>query len=173
MLQDSFLAHTPLARPIQTCYIPAIVGEGFTEGCKPFAGRVGCDDNDDYPRGDDDVDDVQPRPPHLTINLSDEEKGGLSDEERGGGSYCGRESSRAGRCHCRRGEDPDDRDGEGEGEGDEVDGRRPRWRGSEDDDDEGGGGGDGCHRRCGHWSRDDRDDGDDGDGDDDDPTERL
>ena len=45
----------------------------------------------------DDVDDVRPRPPHTTINLSDKEKGGLSDEEKVGGGYCGRDSSRAGR----------------------------------------------------------------------------
>jgi len=41
--------------------------------------------NDD-PRGDDEADDVQPHPPHTTINLSDEEKGGLSDKEKGGGA---------------------------------------------------------------------------------------
>ncbi len=35
--------------------------------------------NDD-PRGDDEADDVQPHPPHTTINLSDEEKGGLLDK---------------------------------------------------------------------------------------------
>ena len=33
----------------------------------------------------DDVDDVRPRPPHTTINLSDKEKGLLSDEKKGGG----------------------------------------------------------------------------------------
>ena len=37
------------------------------------------------------------RPTHITINLSDKEKGGLSDEEKGGRGYCGCESSRAGR----------------------------------------------------------------------------
>jgi len=33
-------------------------------------------------------------PTHITINLSDKEKGGLSDEERGGSGYCERDSSR-------------------------------------------------------------------------------
>ena len=32
----------------------------------------------------DNVDDVRPHPPHTTINISDEEKGGLLDEENGG-----------------------------------------------------------------------------------------
>jgi hypothetical protein len=36
------------------------------------------------------------RPAHITINLSDKEKGGLSDEEKEGSGYCGRESSRVG-----------------------------------------------------------------------------
>ena len=33
------------------------------------------------------------RPAHITINLSNKEKGGLSDEEKGGSGYCGHESS--------------------------------------------------------------------------------
>ena len=60
--------------------------EGFAGGCRPRWGGWGSDDNDDDPRGDDDVDDVRPRPPHATINLSDEEKEGLLDEEKGGGA---------------------------------------------------------------------------------------
>ena len=36
------------------------------------------------------------RPAHITINLSDKEKGGLSNKEKGGGSYCGCKFSRAG-----------------------------------------------------------------------------
>ena len=36
------------------------------------------------------------RPAHITINLSDKEKGGLLDEEKEGSGYCGRESSRVG-----------------------------------------------------------------------------
>ena len=48
-------------------------------------GATDNDGNGDGARGDDDVDDVRPRPPHTTINLYDEEKGGLSDEEKGGG----------------------------------------------------------------------------------------
>ncbi len=44
----------------------------------------GSDDDDGDLRGDDDIDDIRPRPPLTTINLSDKEKGGLSDEEKGG-----------------------------------------------------------------------------------------
>ena len=36
-------------------------------------------------------------PTHITINLSDKEKGNLLDEEKGGSGYCGREFLRAGR----------------------------------------------------------------------------
>ncbi len=75
--------------------MPAIVWEGFAGGSRPWQGGWGSDDNDDDPRGDDDVNNVRPRPPHATINLSDEEKGGLSVKVKGGGGYCGRKSLRA------------------------------------------------------------------------------
>ena len=67
--------------------MPVIVwDEVFAGGCRPRRGGWGSDDNDENLRGDDDVDDVRPRPPHATINLSDEEKEGLLDEEKGGGA---------------------------------------------------------------------------------------
>ena len=62
-----------------------IAWEGFAGGCKPWRGGWGSDDNDDDPRGDDDINDVRPYLPYTTINLSDEEKGGLSEKEKGGG----------------------------------------------------------------------------------------
>jgi len=54
------------------------VWEGFAGCCRPRQGGWGSDDT--IQEGDD-VDDVRPRPPHTTINLLDEEKGGLLDRD--------------------------------------------------------------------------------------------
>jgi len=133
----------------------AIVWEGFTGGCRPRRGGWGSDDNNYDSRGDDDVNNVRPCPPHATINLSDKEKRGT----------------------FRRGENLHDRHGEGEGKGkgkgNAADSRCLRRRGSKNNDDGGGGGGNGRRQGSGHRSHDDHDDGDDGDGGDDDLTECL
>jgi len=68
--------HIPLSRPIPTRYIPAIVWEGYAGGCRPRRGGWVSDDSDGDRRGDGDVNDVRPRPPHTTINLLNKEKEG-------------------------------------------------------------------------------------------------
>ena len=73
----------PRLSPKTPRYIPAIFWEGFAGGCRPWWGGWGSDDNDNDPRGNDDVDKVPTLSAHITINLSDKEKGGLSDEEKG------------------------------------------------------------------------------------------
>jgi len=68
----------------------AIVWEGFTGGCRPRRGGWGSDDNNYDSRGDDDVNNVRPCPPHATINLSDKEKRGTFRRgERGGAATVG------------------------------------------------------------------------------------
>ena len=71
-------------------------GEGGVGGSDDDDDDPRGDDDDDNPRGDDDANDVRPHPLHATINLSDEEKGGLSDKEKGGGGFCGGKSLRTG-----------------------------------------------------------------------------
>jgi len=66
-------------------FIPSKHPEGFAGDCRPRRRGWGSDDDDDDPREDDNVNNVQPCPPHTTINLSGKEKGSLSDEEKGGG----------------------------------------------------------------------------------------
>ena len=53
--------------------------------CRPQLGGWGSDDDDNDPRGNDNVDNVRPRQPHTTKNLSDLEKRDILDEEKGGG----------------------------------------------------------------------------------------
>jgi hypothetical protein len=53
-------------------------------------GGWGSNDNDDDPRGDDDVNDVRPCPPYTTINLFNKEKDrrrreSKDNDDRGGG----------------------------------------------------------------------------------------
>ena len=74
------------AHPIPTRYIPAIVWEGFAGGCRPWRGGWGSYDNDNDPRGNDDVDNVQlcPPRPHNNKPFGQGEGGPFGQGEGGG-----------------------------------------------------------------------------------------
>ena len=155
-----------------------IVWEGFAGGCRPRWGGWGGDDNDNDPRGNDDVNDVRLYPPRPHNNKPfGQGEGGPFGRGEGGERLLWTRIFKGGLVtpptRRRSGDTNGEGEGAGEGEGDAENGRRRQRRGSEDNNDGGGGGGDGRRRQSGHHSPDNRDNGDVGDVDDNDPIERL